>query len=249
VADARRALDALRAELADWTPPAVAAPPLEVEIPQGGSLPSQGEVLRVLNAAARAGDWVVAAAGSPPGDLLRLWEAPEGSHAHIEFAFSCMGHEIPAGLGIRLAEPDAGEVFVVIGDGTYLMAPSELVTAVQERLAVTVIVLVNDGYQSTHTLQLATVGTSFGNEFGVAVDYAANARSLGAAAWDVRSLRELEGALEEARAHDGPAVVACHVEPRAMLPPSGAWWDLGVARNTELGRAHARGAEAQRWLG
>ncbi len=102
----------------------------------------------MLNGETRAGDWVVAAAGWQPGDLLKLWETPEGSATHIEFGFSCMGHEIPAALGIRMHEGPQGEVFVVLGDGSYLMQPTELVTAVQERLKLTVVLIDNGGYGS-----------------------------------------------------------------------------------------------------
>jgi 3D-(3,5/4)-trihydroxycyclohexane-1,2-dione acylhydrolase (decyclizing) len=228
---------------------------------------SQGQVLRALNRSARPGDWVVAAAGSPPGDLLKLWDVPSGASAHIEFGFSCMGHELPAGIGIRLARPDAGEVVVVIGDGTFLLSPTELVTAVQERAKVTVVVLVNGGYQSIHSLQLATVGSSFGNEFRVRrgehgapdgeiadIDHAALARALGCRAWRADTLAEVEDALEQARATDGPALIECRVEPRRMVLGGGAWWDLGVARQAEdprtreLAAAHAEGAAAQRYL-
>jgi 3D-(3,5/4)-trihydroxycyclohexane-1,2-dione acylhydrolase (decyclizing) len=263
IADARLALDALAAALEPAAPrPEIAA---AVErwraavardlAPVDGERMTQGEVYRTLNAACRPGDWVVAAAGSPPGDLLKLWDVPPGSSAHIEFAFSCMGHELPAALGIRLADPAAGEIIAVIGDGTYLMAPSEIVTAVQERLKVTVVVLVNGGYRSIEALQRATLGRGFGNEFGVEVDYAANARSFGAAAWEAETAAELEDALDAAREHAGPALIACAVEPRRTLLGSGAWWDLGVAQVSKdpqiraLAAAHARAGEGQRFYG
>jgi 3D-(3,5/4)-trihydroxycyclohexane-1,2-dione acylhydrolase (decyclizing) len=232
--------------------------------PREGERMSQGQVLRALNQAAQPGDWVVAAAGSPPGDLLKLWETPPGTATHIEFAYSCMGHELPAGMGIRMAQPEAGEVYVVIGDGTYLMAPTELVTAAQDRLKVTVVLLVNGGFQSIHSLQLATTGESFGNEFRrrdgdrldgpvVDVDYVASARSFGAEAVAVETLDELRVALRWARnGEPGPRVIVCRVEPRRMLPGSGAFWDLGVpqaserARVRELAEEHLRRAGEQR---
>jgi 3D-(3,5/4)-trihydroxycyclohexane-1,2-dione acylhydrolase (decyclizing) len=186
----------------------------------------------------------VAPAAPPPGDLLKLWRCPPGSSAHLEFAFSCMGHEIPAGLGIRLADPAAGEVLVVIGDGTYLMAPTELVTAAQERLKVTVVVLVNGGFQSIHQLQRASVGRSFGTEFRDDVDYAANAESLGCAAFRARTAADLEEALDAARAEARPCVVECHVDP-VPAPASGAWWDLGVPEASGDDEA-MRAAERQR---
>jgi 3D-(3,5/4)-trihydroxycyclohexane-1,2-dione acylhydrolase (decyclizing) len=192
---------------------------------------------------------------------------PAGASAHIEFGFSCMGHELPAGIGIRLADPGAGQVLVIIGDGTFLLSPTELVTAVQERAPVVTVVFVNHGYQSIHTLQLGTVGRSFGNEFRVrsdgsgapdaeyvAVDYAGIARSLGCRAWRAETLDELRAAIAGARAAGGPALIECRVEPRRMLLGSGAWWDLGVAQEAEdqvtrdLASAHAAGAAAQRYF-
>jgi 3D-(3,5/4)-trihydroxycyclohexane-1,2-dione acylhydrolase (decyclizing) len=280
IADARAGLEALLPLLGDWQVPqehtrrvaearnrwsdAVSADLAT----RDGERMSQAQVLRALNEDARAGDWIVAAAGSPPGDLLKLWQVPPGGEAHLEFGFSCMGHELPAGIGIRLARPDAGEVVVVVGDGTFLLSPTELVTAVQEHAKITVVVLVNGGYQSIHSLQLATVGTSFGNEFRVRgqpagapdgevvdVDYAAIARGLGCRAWRAETLAELDDALARARENEGPALIECHVEPRRMLLTSGAWWDLGVAqqsddaRTLELATAHAAGASAQRYFG
>src|SRR5690606_25734008 len=121
-------------------------------------------LIGILNDEARAGDSIVAAAGSPPGDLHKLWDATGNRTVYLEFGYSCMGWEIPAGLGIRLAQPE-GEVVVLVGDGTYLMNPTEIVTAVQEGLKVTVVVAENHGYQVIRQLQLNRVGRSFGNEF------------------------------------------------------------------------------------
>jgi 3D-(3,5/4)-trihydroxycyclohexane-1,2-dione acylhydrolase (decyclizing) len=280
VADARAALEQLAVALDGWRVPedhvarvadAKRRWELAVEAdvsPRSGERMSQGQALRLLNGAARAGDWVVAAAGSPPGDLLKLWEVPPGASAHIEFGFSCMGHELPAGIGIRLAQPNAGEVLVVIGDGTFLLSPTELVTAIQERTRIVVVVFVNDGFQSIHGLQLSTVGSSFGNEFRerssdggapdgevLEIDYAAMARALGCRAWRVETLEELDTAVSEARTVDGPALIECRVEPRRLLHGSRAWWELGVAqqaddpRTRELAAAHAAGARAQRFWG
>ena len=271
VADARAALEALAPALGDWRAPEAHAGAVAAERrawddtvrdhAAGGGF-TQPAALRAINGRARAGDWLVAAAGAPPGDLLKLWRCPPGSSAHLEFAFSCMGHEIPAGLGIRMADADAGEVLVVVGDGTYLMAPTELVTAVQEGLKVTVVVLVNGGYQSIHQLQRGAVARSFGTEFRrgpglgevVAIDYAANAASLGCAAFHAAGEAELEHALDAARAGTRPAVIACEVEA-VPAPDSGAWWDLGVPEvsgDEEVRRAaasHREGAALQRWFG
>jgi 3D-(3,5/4)-trihydroxycyclohexane-1,2-dione acylhydrolase (decyclizing) len=203
---------------------------------------NQGAVLRAINETVGAGDWVVAAAGWQPGDLLKLWETPAGSFTHIEFAFSCMGHEIPAGLGIRLRIGPEGEVIVIVGDGTYLMSPTELVTAVQERLRITVVVIDNGGYGSIDGLARDRTGGSVGNMFRtrgtdgrfpdgerVTVDLAANAASMGAAATVTTSLPALHEALAAARAADGPSVIVCPVAGRALLD-SGAFWEVGVAQ-------------------
>ena len=111
-----------------------------------------------------AGRHVITAAGTPPGDLLKLWDATGGRDCHIEFGFSCMGYELPAAVGVRLAQPE-GEVIAYIGDGTYLLNPGELVTALQHGLKITVVISENHGYQSIRRLQMGRVGREFGNEF------------------------------------------------------------------------------------
>jgi 3D-(3,5/4)-trihydroxycyclohexane-1,2-dione acylhydrolase (decyclizing) len=163
-----------------------------------------------------------------------------------------------------MASPAAGEVYVVVGDGTYLMGSTgELVTACQEGLKVTVIVVENGGYQSIHGLQRNRTGRSFGLEFRersgggldgdtVDVDYAANARSLGCAAFAVSTPEELRDALEAARQETRPAVIVARVEPRRLLLDSECWWDVGVAEvsdraeTRELAADHARGRALQR---
>jgi 3D-(3,5/4)-trihydroxycyclohexane-1,2-dione acylhydrolase (decyclizing) len=131
-----------------------------------GAVLTQGQVIGVLQEQARAGDVVIAAAGGPPGDLLKVWDATAGRHCHLEFGFSCMGYEIPAALGVRLAEADPGvRVVSFLGDGTFLLAPTELVTAAAEGLAVTLVVPENQGYQVIHRLQMLRSGREFGNEF------------------------------------------------------------------------------------
>ncbi len=126
---------------------------------------SQGQALRVLNEQTQPGDTLVVASGTPHVDVHKLWESRPGVTVQMEVGFSCMGHEIPAAIGARLAAPEAGEVYALIGDGTWLMGNSELVTAVQEGVKVTVLVIENHGYQSIHALQRARTGRSFGLEF------------------------------------------------------------------------------------
>lgn len=270
VADARLALTALAGRVAPVEPAyraevAAARRAWEADASAdlragGAAVMTQGEVYAVLNASARAGDWVVAAAGWAPGDLLKVWRVPAGGHAHLEFGFSCMGHEIPAALGIRLHEGPGPEILVVVGDGTYLMAPTELVTAAQEQLKLTVVVLDNGAYGSIDALALARTGTSLGNRFErrdgsrVAVDYAATAEGFGCRGRRVSDAAELAGALADARAGDVTTVIHCPIAPDRPLLGSGAFWDLGVPAAAEdetareLGRRHERErAERQRF--
>jgi 3D-(3,5/4)-trihydroxycyclohexane-1,2-dione acylhydrolase (decyclizing) len=237
--------------------------------PREGEAMSQGHALRVLNEVAGPRDWLVVASGTPHVDVHKLWDPAGSERCLMEVGFSCMGGEIPTALGVRMARPDAGEVYVVIGDGTYLMgSTSELVTARQEQLKLTVLVVENGGYQSIHALQRRSTGRSFGLEFQerpgdgagpgppyVDVDYAANARSLGCAVHTASSPDELREALDAARAQTGPVVIVTRVEPHRLLLDSECWWDLGVAEVAEreetraLALEHARGRELQRFYG
>src|SRR4029079_11019874 len=127
---------------------------------------TQGQIIGVLQEHARPGDVIIAAAGGPPGDLQKVWDATGGRTCHLEFGFSCMGYEIPAAIGVRLAHPDPdARITAFLGDGTFLMAPTELVTAAQEGLAMTLVIPENHGYQVIHRLQMGRNGREFGNEF------------------------------------------------------------------------------------
>jgi 3D-(3,5/4)-trihydroxycyclohexane-1,2-dione acylhydrolase (decyclizing) len=277
VADARVGLSALSAVMAEvgWQTPSSYRDnakssasrwrgTLEEDLrPREGEIMSQGQALAALNDQAKDGDAVVAAAGSPPGDLLRLWDGSAGSECFLEFGFSCMGHEIPAGLGVRMAR-DNGEVYVVIGDGTYLMANTELVTAVQERLKITLVLLDNHGYQCIRALQLDKAGQDFGNEFRsrepdgltgdwVPIDFAANVRSFGFTVYEAADPDSLGAALGRAREEDGPTAIICPVEPYRALVASETFWDVGVAessadpKTSEAAEAHLAGAKRQRF--
>jgi 3D-(3,5/4)-trihydroxycyclohexane-1,2-dione acylhydrolase (decyclizing) len=225
---------------------------------------TQSKMLGILNRQARPGDTVVAAAGSPPGDLLQMWDCTGGRRAHLEFGFSCMGYEIPASLGVRLAEPE-GEIYTFIGDGTYLMNPTELATAAQEGLKITVTLSVNHGFQCIRDLQLRSTGVDFGNEFRtpdsegkrlsgdfVKIDLGATAAGFGAQTWSVRTGAEFEAALAEARAATGPCVIVVETDPYARGLPSEVWWDVAPAEvsmdePTRQARAeYERGREVQR---
>jgi len=209
---------------------------------QSGEVMTHGQLINVLNEEARPGDTVVAAAGSPPGDLLKIWDATGDRNAHIEFGNSCMGYEMPAGLGVRMAQ-DTGEVFVYIGDGTYLMNPTEVVTAAQEGLKITIVISQNHGFQCIRDLQLGRVGHAFGNEFRardtrsnrldgdyILVDIASNAATFGAKSWRASTPDELRQALREAREVRGrPCAIIVETEPVITMPGSGVWWDVAPA--------------------
>lgn len=280
VGDARLALEALLEAVGDWRSPEAHRrdaldrrrrwdAELEDSLASKHKGPMhEGEVLRALTAAAQPGDAIVAASGTPMVFTNRLWERVEGTRPYLEYGYSCMGHELPAALGVRLAGLDAGEVYAMVGDGTYLMAPGELATAVQEGWKITVVLIENGGYQSIRLSQVATTGVSFGNELRsreqetgrltgepIPVDYAANARSFGCASYDARTPAELADALTEARSERRPCVVVAHVDPESALPPSGEWWDVGVALASSriavqrAAEEHARGASRQRFYG
>ncbi|HEX4132306.1 MAG TPA: 3D-(3,5/4)-trihydroxycyclohexane-1,2-dione acylhydrolase (decyclizing) [Pirellulales bacterium] len=213
----------------------------EAFAPHPGEAMSQAELIRTLNQSARAGDTVIAAAGGAPGDLLKTWDTTGGRTCHLEFGYSCMGYEIPAGLGVRLAQ-DSGEVYVLIGDGTYLMNPTELMTALQENLKITVVVSENHGYQCIRRLQMWRTGVAFGNEFRerdsqsnrlegeyVAIDIAKNAESFGARTWNVRTTDELREALADARQERRTCVIVVETEKHRNLPGGGVWWDVSPA--------------------
>jgi 3D-(3,5/4)-trihydroxycyclohexane-1,2-dione acylhydrolase (decyclizing) len=280
VADAKLGLRALVDALdrEDWrAPEAWRERPLEAKTgwereldedlaARDGERMSQGQLLRVLNEASTADDWLVVASGTPHVDVHKAWDGSTGARCLMEVGYSCMAGEIPAALGVRMARPDAGEVYVLIGDGNYLMGGTgELVTARQERLKLTVIVVENHGFQSIHGLQRARTGRSFGLEFRersadgsgvdgpvVEVDYAANARSLGCAVFTASTLEEFRTSLDAARAESGPVVIVARVEPQRLLLDSDCWWDVGVAElsgrqeTRELAAEHARGRSLQR---
>ena len=281
VADAKLGLAALAAALDGWRPPeAWRARALEAwarwerELaadltPRAGERMTQGQVLAELNRFAEPEDRLVVASGTPHVDIHKLWDAAESGRCLMEVGFSCMGGEIPAALGVRMARPADGEVYAVIGDGTFLMgSTSELVTARQERLKITVIVIENEGYQSIHALQRNRTGRSFGLEFRaradeggglsgayVETDYAGNARSLGCATFEATSPEELRCALAAAKSEAGPVVIVARVEPHRLLLDSECWWDVGVAEVSEraetraLAEEHARGRALQRHYG
>jgi 3D-(3,5/4)-trihydroxycyclohexane-1,2-dione acylhydrolase (decyclizing) len=259
-ADARLALDALREALAGhradaaWERRAAdesaawAAEVRRLYDAGHGPLPSQAEVIGAVNAAAGERDVVVCAAGSMPGDLHKLWRTtdPDGKGYHVEYGYSCMGYEIPGGMGVKLAAPDR-DVFVMVGDGSYLMLPGELATAVAEGIELVIVLVQNHGYASIGALSRSVGGAGYGTHYRVArngdlplddggsydpvpVDLAANAESLGACVVRAQTIAELRAALVDAKAHrGGPAVVHVETDRYAGVPSYESWWDVPVA--------------------
>jgi 3D-(3,5/4)-trihydroxycyclohexane-1,2-dione acylhydrolase (decyclizing) len=241
-----------------------------------GAVLTQGQLIGLLQEQARSGDTIIAAAGGPPGDLQKVWDATEGRFAHLEFGFSCMGYELPAAIGVRFAEPDPSKrVLSLLGDGTFLMAPTELVTATQERLPLTIVIPENHGYQVIHRLQMGRNGREFGNEFRyrdgsleigsgksarlegdyLQVDLVKTAEGLGARALRATTADEVRTALAETRDHNGPVVLVVPVIPHADLPGAGVWWDVAPAEVSEqetvaqLRGEYEEGLASQRWYG
>ncbi len=218
----------------------------DVFVQHPGEKFNQLHAINVVNLQSQPGDTIITAAGGAPGDLHQLWDATNARHCHLEFGFSCMGYEIPAGLGVRMAQPE-GEVYIMIGDGTYLMQPTELVTSKQEGLKITVLVMNNHGFQIIRRLQMGRVGVSFGNEFRarsddtnrlegeyVAIDFAKNAASMGAKTWSVTDPAGLTQALAEARQETGTCVIVVEIEPHRYGPSSEVWWDVAPAEVTSI---------------
>jgi 3D-(3,5/4)-trihydroxycyclohexane-1,2-dione acylhydrolase (decyclizing) len=270
VADARAGLEALDEALAGWSAPEshraraaslasdwqavvdrafAGAPPAGVDAtltPTERALPAQSEILGVVNEVAGERGIVVCAAGSMPGDLHKLWRTSDPGGYHVEYGYSCMGYEIAGGLGVKLAAPDR-EVYVLVGDGSYLMMSSELVTSVAEGLKLVVVLVDNHGFASIGNLSESVGAQRFGTSYGnLPTDLAANAASLGADAVRVRTVAEFREALIKARDGDRTAVICVETDPLAAAPSSEAWWDVPVAEVAELDSvtaAHRRYAE------
>ncbi|WP_030934816.1 3D-(3,5/4)-trihydroxycyclohexane-1,2-dione acylhydrolase (decyclizing) [Streptomyces sp. NRRL S-646] len=205
--------------------------------------PTQPQVLGALDALVDESDVIINAAGSLPGDLHKLWRARSRDQYHLEYGYSCMGYEIPAAIGVKLAAPDR-PVWALVGDGTYLMMPTEIVTAVQEGIAIKVLLIQNHGYVSIGGLSESVGGERFGTAYRfqsddgtytgapLPVDLAANAASLGMRVLRAKTVADLRAALAEARTADTPTCVYVETETADTVsgpPPAQAWWDVPVA--------------------
>ena len=206
---------------------------------------SQGEVIGAVNDAADERDIVLCAAGSLPGDLHKLWRTRDPKGYHLEYGYSCMGYEIAGGLGAKMADPTR-EIFVMVGDGSYLMMAQELITAVQEGIKLTILLLNNNGYGSIGGLSTAVGSQRFGTQYRyrddasgqldgdhLPVDLAANARSLGAEVIECTDIVSVKGALVTAKASDKTTVI--YVETDLFQGVDGyTWWEVPVAEVSEV---------------
>jgi 3D-(3,5/4)-trihydroxycyclohexane-1,2-dione acylhydrolase (decyclizing) len=208
--------------------------------------PAQSEVIGAMWEASGPRDILLSAAGSHPGDLHKLWRTRTPNAYHMEYGYSCMGYEIPGAIGAKLADPTR-EVYVFLGDGTYLMAPSEIVTSVQEGVKIVIVLVDNHGFASIGGLSQSLGQQGFGTVYRtrvpesgqlegsfLPVDYEANARSLGAHAICANGLAELKLALEKAKSLDRTTVIVIETEREVRVPGYESWWDVAVAEVSEM---------------
>jgi 3D-(3,5/4)-trihydroxycyclohexane-1,2-dione acylhydrolase (decyclizing) len=201
----------------------------------------QAQVIGVLQDTLAATDVIVCAAGSVPGDLHKLWRARDPKGYHLEYGYSCMGYEIAGGLGVKMAAPDR-RVYVIVGDGSYLMMAQEIVTAVQERVAITIVLLDNAGFASIGGLSESVGSGGFGTRYrgrnpntgeldgdALPIDLAANAASLGATVWRANTIAAFREALNAVACHSGVSVIVVPVDRESRVGGYESWWDVPVA--------------------
>lgn len=248
VGDADRTLAELDTALSGWSAPTGwqqkaqalaadwrAAVARAQDVPaNAAALPSDAAVIGAVWRSASDRDTVVCAAGGLPGELHKLWRSRDAKSYHLEYGYSCMGYEIAGGVGVKLACPDR-EVYVMVGDGSYLMMNSEIATSILLKSKLIITVLDNRGYGCINRLQQACGGASFNNLIDTIdnganhqVDFAAHAAALGATAETVGSIPELEAALARARTNDRTTVIVIRTDPVRTTGDGGAWWDVAV---------------------
>ena len=215
----------------------------------------QGAVIGVLDEVTTPSDIILNAAGSLPGDLHKLWRARDPKQYHLEYGYSCMGYEIAAGLGVRLAAPDR-EVFVLVGDGSYLMMAQEIATSIQEGVRLIILILDNHGFASigglSESVGCAGYATTYrardprtGQLEGplLTVDYVANAASLGAHAVHARTRAEIRAAIAEARHADRTTAIVIPVDREQRVGGSESWWDVPIAEVSTIEAVQAARAD------
>src|ERR1035437_259256 len=210
--------------------------------------PAQSEVIGAIWETSGPRDVLLSAAGSHPGDLHKLWRTRTPHGYHMEYGYSCMSYEIPGAIGAKLADPTR-DVYVFLGDGTYLMMPTEIVTSVQEGVKIVIVLVDNHGFASIGGLSRALGQDGFGTSYRLRskesgqldgdclnVDYVANARSLGAHALKAATLAELKDALQTAKTMDRTTVIVVETDPAVGVPGYESWWDVAVAEVSEIDR-------------
>jgi 3D-(3,5/4)-trihydroxycyclohexane-1,2-dione acylhydrolase (decyclizing) len=272
IGDARVSLEELRTGLGSWqVPPNYAAEVAslkaawerevdEIYAPAPGMPIAQGEVIGILNEFSAPDAILVNAAGSLPGDLHKLWRTRTPGGYHMEYGYSCMGYEIAGGLGIRMAHPNR-DVYIMVGDGSYLMMAQEIATAVQEKVKLTILVLDNEGFASIGGLSRSIGCDGFGTRYRrrsdsgeldgppVGVDFVANAASMGAHAVLAPTRDAIERALRDAWGRDGVSVIVVPVDREKSVGGRESWWDVPVAEISPLAdvrRARAEYEEARK---
>ncbi|PXW84489.1 3D-(3,5/4)-trihydroxycyclohexane-1,2-dione hydrolase [Ruegeria sp. P4] len=228
--------------------PLTAAPREDIQ------LPTDQQVIGAVQRASGPDTVVMCAAGTMPGELHKLWKAPRPGAYHMEYGYSCMGYEIAGAMGIKMAQPDR-DVICMIGDGSYMMANSELATAAMLGIDMTVVITDNRGYGCINRLQMGTGGAEFNNLLDHShhvtpsnIDFAAHAASMGAAAVHVSSIAELEAALSRAKSANGPFVVVIDTDPYPSTPDGGHWWDVAVPEVSERAEVRAKRAEYEKQI-
>jgi 3D-(3,5/4)-trihydroxycyclohexane-1,2-dione acylhydrolase (decyclizing) len=218
-------------------------------------LPAQSEVIGAIWESAEPVDVLVSAAGSHPGDLHKLWRTHQPNTYHLEYGYSCMGYEIPGAMGVKLADPSR-EVYAFVGDGTYLMMPSEIVTSIQEGIKLIVVLVDNHGFASIGGLSQSLGSGGFGTRFRMRgqhngqldgdylpIDFAANARSLGADAIRACTIEEFRQALQQARSATKTTVIVIETDREARVPGYDSWWDVAVAETSTMEGVQAARAD------
>ncbi|MDB5666524.1 3D-(3,5/4)-trihydroxycyclohexane-1,2-dione acylhydrolase (decyclizing) [Cypionkella sp.] len=235
---------------ADWA----AATAAVKAAPTSNALPTDMQVIGAVQRTATKASVVMSAAGTMPGELHKIWDAPAGGY-HMEYGFSCMGYEIAGALGIKMARPDA-DVICMLGDGSYMMANSELATAVMMGIGFTVLITDNRGYGCINRLQKATGGAGFNNLLDQShyvnpshIDFTAHAAAMGAHAVKVSTIAELEAALTAAKGAKIPQVIVIDTDPWPGTDAGGSWWDVGVpavSTRAEVNQARVSYEEKQK---
>ena len=248
-ADARAGLEELSAALGDHTAPALAGDakadwfakvdPLTAPPADTNALPTDMQVVGAVQRACDERTIVMGAAGTMPGEMHKLFKATLPGSYHMEYGFSCMGYEIAGAIGIKMADPDR-DVICMVGDGSYMMANSELATAVMMGIKITLVITDNRGFGCINRLQMGTGGAEFNNLLDTAyhvnasnIDFAAHAGSMGAASVHVSSIAEMEEALARAKDASGPFAIVIDTDPYPTTEAGGSWWEVAVPEVSE----------------